>query len=95
MARQILERIRARVRDLQYEVTDHAWDEMVADNLLLVDVETAILTGEIVREERGDPRGTVYVIKGVATDRATPVGVAVRFNERENVLVITAYEIDE
>ncbi len=68
---------------------------MAEDDLLLVDVETPILTGEIVREDRGDPRGTVYVIEGAGTDRETPVGVAVRFKERENVVVITAYQVDE
>ena len=51
--------------------------------------------GEIIREDKGDPRGTVYVVEGIGADRKTPVGVAVRFNERENVLVITAYKIDE
>ena len=95
MPRHILGRIRHLVRELQYGVTDHAWDEMAEDDLLLLDVETAILTGEIIREDKGDPRGTVYVIEGLGTDRETRVGVAIRFNERENVLVITAYKMDE
>lgn len=95
MASHVLERIRALVRELRYEVTDHAWNEMVEDGLLLVDVETAILTGAIVREEKGDPRGTVYVVEGLAADHGTSVGVVIRFNERENVLVITAYKMDE
>jgi hypothetical protein len=92
MPRHILERIRELVRESRYEMTDHAWDELAEDNLLLIDIETAILTGEVVREDKGDPRGTVYIIEGLGADRETSVGVAVRFNERENVLVITAYE---
>jgi hypothetical protein len=95
MPRRLLERIRRLVRELRYEVTDHAWDEMAEDNLLLVDVETAMLTGDVVREDRREPRGVVYVIEGKATDRETQVGVAVRFNERDNLLVITAYKLDE
>jgi aspartate 1-decarboxylase len=90
----ILERIQQLVREWRYEVTDHAWDEMAEDNLLLADVETAILTGEIVREDKGDPRGTVYVIHGVGTDRQTAVGAAVRFNQRENTVIITAYKVE-
>jgi hypothetical protein len=93
MPSHVLELIHKLVRDGHYDVTDHAWDEMADDNLLLVDVETAILTGEIVREDRGDPRGTVYVMEGVGTDRRTPVGIAIRFTERNNALVITAYKL--
>jgi len=89
----LLELIRELVRNGRYDVTDHAWDEMADDALLLVDVETAILTGDIVREDYGDPRGTVYVIEGVGADRATEVGTAVRFNERRDALIITAYKI--
>lgn len=88
-----LERIRQLVRDWRYEVTDHALEEMADDKLLLVDVETAILTGEIVREDKDDPRGTVYVIEGSGTDRRIRIGVAARFTIRENVLIITVYEI--
>jgi hypothetical protein len=93
MPSSVLETIRDLVRQGRYDVTDHAWDEMADDNLLLLDVETAILTGVIVREDKGDPRGTVYVIEGVGADRATPVGAAVRFNERQDALVITVYKI--
>ena len=62
---------------------------------MLVDVETAILTGEIVRTDTGDVRGRVYVLEGVGSDRRAHVGVVVRFNEHENVLVITAYAINK
>jgi len=93
MPSHILERIRELMRQGRYDVTDHAWDEMADDNLLLIDVETAILTGVIVREDKGDPHGIVYAIEGVGTDRVTLVGAAVRFNERQDALVITAYKI--
>ena|SRR2546422_9825582 len=93
--RRVIECIQELVRDLRYEVTDHAWDEMAEDDLLLVDIETAILTGEIVRTDKGDPRGTVYVVEGTGADRQTRVRVALRFNQRENVVIITTYMIDE
>lgn len=63
MPDRILESIRECIREGRYDETDHAWDEMADDNLLLVDVETAILTGEIVRVDTDDPRGTVYVVE--------------------------------
>ena len=93
MPSHVLELIRELIRAGRYDVTDHAWDEMADDALLLVDVETAILTGEIVRQDKDDPRGTVYVIEGTGTDRRIRIGVAARFTARENVLIITAYEI--
>ena len=71
----------------------NAYEEMADDDLLLVDVETAILTGSIVRETKGDVRGTVYAVQGAGSDRQTLVGVAIRLNERGNALIITAYKI--
>ena len=93
MPRQAIEQIQALVRGWDYEVTDHAYEEMADDDLLLTDVETAILTGTIVREDKGDPRGSVYVIQGIGIDRQSAVGAAVRFNEQENVVIITTYRV--
>ncbi|MBI4023985.1 MAG: DUF4258 domain-containing protein [Verrucomicrobia bacterium] len=95
MRRQILDQIRQLVLESRYEVTDHAFEEMADDNLLLVDVETAILTGQIIRENKGDPRGTVYAIKGGGTDHETSIGIVIRFNERRNALIITAFKHNE
>ena len=93
MSPHILERIQKLVREERVVFTKHARDEIFADGLLIVDVETAILTGKMVREDKGDFRGKVYVIEGIGTDQQTPIGAAVRFNERATALVITAYEI--
>ena len=93
MPRHILDEIRRLTRDGSYDVTDHGYDEMADDNLLLVDVETAILTGAIVREDKDDPRGTVHVLEGIAADRTTPVGIAVRFARPDRLLIVTAYKI--
>ena len=94
MPRRALNQIRKLVRESAYDVTDHALDEMADDNLLLVDVETVILTAKTAREDNTDPRGTVYVIEGVAADRKTRVGVAVRFKAEDKLLIITAYKIE-
>ena len=71
----------------------HAMEEMAEDLLDIVDVETAVLNGDIVRVERDDPRGTKYVVEGVAVDQKTPVGVVGRFTGNERYLVITVYEV--
>ena len=71
----------------------HAMEEMAEDLLDIVDVETAVLNGDIVRVERDDPRGTKYVVEGVAVDQKTPVGIVGRFTGNERYLVITVYEV--
>jgi Domain of unknown function (DUF4258) len=73
----------------------HAADEMAEDNLDILDVEQAILNGEIVRREKDDPRGTKYVIEGLATDGTTSVGAVGRFLGGERYLIITVYEISK
>jgi hypothetical protein len=67
---------------------------MEEDNLDVLDVESAILTGEIEQALTRDPRGTRYVVRGNATDQETLIGVVVRFVEHEQLLIITVYEIE-
>ena len=93
MASRELERIRNAILDGRYSLTEHAYEEMEEDDLDVLDVESAILTGAIDRVLTMDPRGTRYVVLGKATDQETPVGVVVRFVEHDQLLVITVYEI--
>jgi hypothetical protein len=93
MASRELERIRNAIIACRYTLTEHAYEEMEDDDLDVLDVESAVLTGEIDQVLTMDPRGTRYVVVGKATDLETPVGVVVRFVEYGQVLVITAYEI--
>ena len=76
-------------------MTVHAMQEMAEDNLDITDVEHAVLTGRISRIERDGPRGNKYVIKGVAVDGVTVVGVVGRFTGNDRYLIITVYEITE
>ena len=87
---EVLERIHGAVLEYSYTVTDHAWVEMEADNLDLVDLESAILTGTIQRVFEDDPEERRYEIIGKACDLTTDVGVVVRF--AGSLLVITVYE---
>lgn len=59
----------------------------------VLDVESAILTGRLEQTLTHDPRGTRFVVVGRATDEQTPVGVVLRFVSRDEVLVLTVYEI--
>lgn len=94
MPRSRLERIRDCIRRRHYDMTAHAMKEMAEDLFSILDVESAVLTGEIARTEKDDPRGTKYVVTGVADDRKTPVGVVGRFVTRRRFLIVTVYEAD-
>jgi hypothetical protein len=76
-------------------MTVHAMEEMAEDDLDVLDVEQAVLNGQVVRRERDDPRGTKYVIEGLAADGETSVGIVGRFQGRERYLIITTYEISK
>ena len=73
-------------------MTVHAMEEMAEDNLDILDIEHAILDGQISRIEKGDPRGAKYVVEGFAVDGQTPVGTVGRFTNG-SYLIITVYEI--
>ena len=57
MSQRLLERIRDAILSGEYDLTRHAIDEMAEDGLGIFDVESAVLVGEIVKTETGDPRG--------------------------------------
>jgi Domain of unknown function (DUF4258) len=79
----------------QYDMTVHAIEEMAEDNLDILDVEHVILNGQIAKTESDDPRGTKYVVKGLAVDEETSVGVVGRFTDIGRYLIITVYEVSD
>ncbi|MGH8058674.1 MAG: DUF4258 domain-containing protein, partial [Candidatus Entotheonellia bacterium] len=78
-----------------YDMTAHAVEEMAEDGLDVIDLETAILNGRLVKTERNDPRGTRYTVYGTGADGTTPVGTVGRFTGTGLYLIITIYEITE
>lgn len=90
-----IERIRDKIRLRQYDMSAHAMEEMAEDGLDVEDVERAILRGTIIRMERDDPRGTKYVIHGLAVDGITLIGAVGRFTSTQRFLIVTTYEVTE
>ena len=74
-------------------MTVHAIEEMAEDYLDILDLEHAILSGKVARVEKDEPRGTRYVVEGIAADGQTSVGVVGRFTSSKRYLIITIYEI--
>ncbi len=95
MPRSDIDRIREKIRLRQYDMSAHAMEEMAEDMLTILDVEEAVLRGQIIRVEKDDPRGTKYILVGTALDQQTPVGIVGRFASNGRYLIITVYEVTE
>jgi len=91
--RGVIDKIRDAIRAGNYDITFHAIEEMAEDNLGILDVESAILGGKIVKRQKNDPRGTKYVMQGAGENHSTRLGVVGRFKETGTFLIITAYAI--
>ena len=73
-----------------YEISQHAERERKNDNLLLADIENAVLTGEIIESYPADPRGASCLVSGKAAD-GTPVHLVIGFLPSNYVRIITIY----
>ncbi|MGB9596196.1 MAG: DUF4258 domain-containing protein [Candidatus Poribacteria bacterium] len=93
MRKRIIDKIRNSIRTDNYDMTHHAVEEMAEDGLNIFDIENAILTGEILKMDKNDPRGVKYLIKGLGNDKITPIGIVGRFKETGVFLIITVYRI--
>jgi len=82
-----------RILSRSYDMTIHAMEEMAEDDLDILDIEVAILNGQIVHRTKRDPRGTKYTVEGLALDGETPVGIVGRFQANDRFLIITVYEV--
>jgi len=82
-----------RILSRSYDMTIHAMEEIAEDDLDILDIEEAILNGQIVHRTKRDPRGTKYTVEGLALDGETPVGIVGRFQANNRFLIITVYEV--
>ncbi len=88
-------KIQETIKQGDYDVTFHASEESAEDGLDILDLESAIMNGEISKMESDEPKGIRYTIIGYAVDQKRRVGVVGRFAETETFLIITAYEVME
>ena len=89
-----IEEIKTLIQASRYEVSMHAQQERLEDDLDLIEIETALLHGEIIEEYPQDPRGPSYLIGGLAGPKQIHVviGWATRKQQVDRTLrVITVY----
>lgn len=87
----ILKRMREIVRTRQYVMTLHADDEMDADGLTISDVESVILTDQIIGRQRDQLSDEwKYVISGQALSHDA-VTVVAKFSPTDKLVFITVF----
>jgi len=90
----VIDTIREKVRNQEYEFTiPHFFEEMADDNLILADIEMAIANGRINRRFTRDQRGTRYEVVGLATD-GRRIAIICRIKVTGKLLFITTYLIE-
>ena len=90
----ILQRMREKVRALDYVMTIHAEEEMEDDDLSILDVEQAILTGEIIERQHDQETGEwKYLIAG-NTLADEPLIVVAKLALTGNLVLITVYCVE-
>ena len=90
----VIDTIRKKVRDKEYEFTfPHFIEEMANDGLIFADIESAMFDGRIRRRFTRDPRGTRYEIVGPAID-GRQVAAICRIKATGKLLLITTYLVE-
>jgi hypothetical protein len=72
-----------------YEISYHAEKERYAEDISLIDIETAILNGEVLEDYPDDPRGESCLILGYAEGR--PIHLVCGYTSRRAIRVVTVY----
>lgn len=94
MFEKIRDKMRKKIRSLEYVMTIHAEEEMENDGLSIFDVENAVLTGEIVERQNDRETGEwKYLVAGKTLDDAGVVVVA-KLSLSDKLVIITIYAED-
>jgi hypothetical protein len=84
--------MREAVRRRQYVLTTHAEEEMDDDGLTIFDVESVILTGEIIERQRDRrSRELKYLVRGESVDGTRRAVVVSKFGPTGILVILTVY----
>lgn len=88
-----IEKLRQNIKDQSYEISSHANEEMSDDDLISLDIEHVILTGDIISRLTKDPRGSRYEIVGESLDGRS-VAVLRRMLSTGWLRIITVFALE-
>jgi len=85
-----LDFVRSEIRNQSYEITLHADEERISDQLTIAELESVLLSGMILEQYPDDQRGESCLILGFSPE-GIPVHVVCGKNSLEHLLLITVY----
>ena len=87
-------KMREKVRNLEYVMTIHAEEEMEDDTLSIFEVENVILTGEIVERQKDNETGEWKHLIGGKTLDDNDIIVVAKLSLVDKLVIITVYRED-
>jgi hypothetical protein len=90
----ILQRMREKVRALDYVMTIHAEEEMEDDDISILDVEHVILSGEIIERQQDQETGEWKYLIAWHTLADDPIIVVAKLALTGTMVIITVYRDD-
>lgn len=73
-------------------MTLHADEEMDNDGLTIFDVESVILTGELIEQQRDRKTGErKYIVRGETVDGMQSACVVCKFGPTDKLVILTVY----
>ncbi len=87
--------MRDKIQQRQYVMTIHADEEMDEDELNIFDIESAILTGEIIERQRDRKTKEVkYLVRGQTVEGTRLVVAVTKFGRTGKLVILTVYVDD-
>jgi hypothetical protein len=95
MFAKVRDKMRAKIRALDYVMTIHAEEEMESDHLSILDVEEIILTGEIVEKQQdAETQEHKFLVSGTTLD-SVRANVVAKLSVTDKLVIITVYLEDD
>lgn len=95
MFEKIRDKMRELIRSLDYVMTIHGEEEMENDNLSILDVENAVLTGEINERQRDEHTAeSKYLVVGKTLDDLY-ITVVAKLGSTGKLVIITVYREED
>jgi len=82
--------IRTEIENQSYEISLHADNERLSDELTVSEIEYALKNGEIIEYYESDTRGESCLVYGI-TDNGTAVHIVCGRNRQGHLFIITVY----
>jgi hypothetical protein len=91
MFEKIRDKMREKIRKLDFVMTVHAEEEMENDGLSIFDIEGGILSGEIVERQKDTETGEWKYLIGGKTLDDDDIMIVAKIGPTEKLVIITLY----